>query len=40
MDRVYQEDRYAEQLDYTRPPDPPLREPDASWARDLLGVPA
>ena len=36
MDRVYDEHRYAEQLDYTRPPAPPLREPDASWARELL----
>lgn len=36
MDRVYDEGRYTEQLDYTKPPTPALREPDASWARDLL----
>ncbi len=36
MDRVYEEYRYGEQFDYSKPPAPPLREPDASWARDLL----
>ena len=36
MDRVYEEGRYGEQVDYTKPPTPPLREPDASWACDLL----
>ena len=36
VDRVYEEGRYGEQLDYTKPPTPALREPDASWARDLL----
>jgi hypothetical protein len=36
LDRVYEEARYGEQLDYTVPPALALREPDASWARDLL----
>lgn len=36
MGRVYDDGRYAEQLDYSKPPAPPLREPDATWARDLL----
>jgi hypothetical protein len=36
MDHVYDFGRYAEQLNYTRPPRPPLREPDATWARELL----
>jgi len=36
MDHVYDAGRYAEQLDYTEPPVPPLREPDATWARELL----
>jgi Protein of unknown function (DUF4058) len=36
FDRVYEEARYGEQLDYTAPPILALREPDASWARDLL----
>jgi len=36
LDRAYDEGRYARQLDYSQPPDLPLREPDATWARDLL----
>jgi hypothetical protein len=36
IDHVYDFGRYAEQLDYTKPPKPPLREPDATWARELL----
>ncbi len=36
IDHVYDFGRYAEQLDYSKPPKPPLREPDATWARDLL----
>ncbi len=36
LDRAYQEGRYEDQLDYTRPPLLPLREPDATWARELL----
>jgi Protein of unknown function (DUF4058) len=36
LDYVYDHGRYSEQLDYSQPPRPPLREPDASWARDLL----
>ena len=36
IDRVYNEGRYAEQLDYGIPPKPPLVEPDATWARELL----
>jgi hypothetical protein len=36
LDRAYEEGRYGEQLDYTKPPAPPLREPDATWARELL----
>jgi hypothetical protein len=36
LDRVYDEGRYDQVLDYARPPTPPLAEPDASWARQLL----
>jgi hypothetical protein len=36
MDRVYDDARYL--LDYTRDPTPPLREPDATWARELLAA--
>ena len=36
IDRVYEEARYGEQLVYAAPPALPLREPDGSWARDLL----
>lgn len=36
LDHVYDFGRYGEQLNYSRPPKPPLREPDATWARELL----
>jgi len=36
FNRVYDEGRYEDQLDYSIPPHVPLREPDAAWARDLL----
>jgi hypothetical protein len=38
LDRAYEEGRYAEQLDYTKSPAPPLREPDATWAREFLAA--
>lgn len=36
LDRVYDEGRYGDQLDYSVSPPVPLREPDAAWARELL----
>jgi hypothetical protein len=36
LDRAYDEGRYHLEVDYTRPPLPPLRGPDADWARQLL----
>jgi hypothetical protein len=36
LDRVYDEARYSLRLSYSRPPSPPLDEPDATWARQLL----
>jgi hypothetical protein len=36
LNRVYDVGRYAEQLEYFKPPRPPFREPDAAWARELL----
>ncbi len=36
LDRAYDEARFDKELDYSRPPVPPLREPDATWARELL----
>jgi hypothetical protein len=38
FDRVYDEARYAAEVDYSAPPVPPLREPNASWARELLAA--
>lgn len=38
FDRSYDEARYDEQVDYTKPPKPPLREPDAKWALELLSA--
>lgn len=36
VDRCYDDGRYRQKMKYGDPPDPPLREPDATWARDLL----
>jgi hypothetical protein len=36
LDRAYDEARYSREIDYTKPPVPPLRKTDASWARALL----
>jgi hypothetical protein len=36
IDRAYDEGRYDKELDYLQSPVPPLREPDATWARELL----
>lgn len=36
MNQAYDSAGYARELDYTQPPNPPLDEPDATWARELL----
>ena len=36
LDRVYDNGRYAAQLDYGQPAEPPLRPDDARWAAELL----
>lgn len=36
FERVYQGSRYREEVNYQLPPDPPLSEADATWARELL----
>jgi hypothetical protein len=36
LQAVYDDAGYARELDYSQPPRPPLDEPDASWARQLL----
>jgi hypothetical protein len=38
LDQVYKAGRYERELDYSQPPTPALREPDANWARDLLAA--
>ncbi len=38
VDHVYDSGRYHRRLDYDKPPKPALREPDATWARDLLAA--
>jgi hypothetical protein len=38
FDVAYDEGRYSEWLGYNRPPKPPLMEPDATWARELLAA--
>jgi hypothetical protein len=35
---VYDAGRYRSKIDYTRPPTPPLHEPDATWARERLAA--
>lgn len=36
LDEIYEAARYDKQIDYTKPPDPALRRPDADWAAELL----
>jgi hypothetical protein len=36
LDRTYDEARFQDEIDYDEPPTPPLGEPDAAWARELL----
>ncbi|HSQ54799.1 MAG TPA: DUF4058 family protein, partial [Gemmata sp.] len=36
LDEVYDKARYDKRIDYSLPPDPPLRRPDAEWAAELL----
>jgi uncharacterized protein DUF4058 len=36
LDRAYDECQFTKVLDYSEPPVPPLREPDATWSRELL----
>jgi hypothetical protein len=38
FDRAFAEARYDRTVNYAKPPAPPLREPDATWARDLLAA--
>jgi hypothetical protein len=38
LDRVYADSRYAEDLNYAEAPNPPLRGPDAIWARELIAA--
>jgi hypothetical protein len=38
LNQAYDSAGYARELDYTQPPNPPLDEPDATWARDLLAA--
>ena len=36
LDWAFDEARYDCVIDYGAPPDPPLMEPDATWARELV----
>lgn len=36
LDHCYDRGRYRHQIDYTRPPIPPLTTPNATWAEELL----
>jgi hypothetical protein len=38
LDGCYDGGRFARRIDYTSPPQPPLPEPDATWARELLAA--
>jgi hypothetical protein len=33
---IYERDRYAEQIDYTKPLDPPLSDEQAAWLQERL----
>lgn len=36
LDGAYDSARYGQEIDYAEPPVPPLRQPDAEWAAELL----
>lgn len=36
IDRCYDDGRYRDQLDYSKPPDPPMNEADRLWVEQLL----
>jgi hypothetical protein len=36
FNEVYDESRFRTEVNYAGPPEPPLEEPDATWARELL----
>lgn len=38
VDHVYDAGRFEDQLEYDRPPEHPLKEPDAAWAKELLAA--
>jgi len=38
FDLAYDEGRYGREVNYHEPPVPPLPEPDATWARELLAA--
>lgn len=38
MNQAYDSAGYARELEYQQPPNPPLDEPDATWARELLAA--
>ena len=38
VDRAYDEACYDREVNYNEPPTPPLAEPDATWARELLAA--
>lgn len=37
FDRAFEEAQYDAEIDYRRPPEPPLGKEDALWAKDILG---
>ncbi len=38
LDAAYDSAGYRRELNYNKPPNPPLTEPDATWARELLAA--
>jgi hypothetical protein len=38
MNQAYDSAGYARELEYDQPPNPPLDEPDATWARELIAT--
>ena len=38
LSQAYDSAGYERELDYRLPPNPPLTEPDATWARELLAA--
>ena len=40
LDQIYDDGRYGDKIDYSKPAIPPLNQPDSEWAASLFAKPA